>query len=287
MGYPQYPRYGRIAALLAGLATAILAGGAAQATTVQTFDGGGTNYTGVQHNSAPGPIVTAGGPTGSFLRVANDNVGNQANTVAFDRTWVGGFTRVRAVFDFRMGGAGNGADGLAFALLNTANFGATGGLGSSFSEEPNLAGSLGVGFDTHDNGAQDLSEDSVSLHHNGAKVAEVDLTGLIDLENNLFNRAEIEVIPQVGGSLVSLTVTPDIHGTPGAPIQAFDDVFVAGLVPYEARAAFAARTGGLNDNHDVDNVSIQFDVPEPGTLLLSALGVPALAAFVRRRRRRA
>jgi len=256
---------GPVVVAVASVLVCLFAAVSQAAVTSQDFDGGGTPYVGVQHGTAPPPAVTGGGPTGSFLRIAKDGEPNQQNTVAFDRTHLAGYTGVSGQFDFRMGGGGDGADGMGFAMLNTGNFGTSGGLTSFFSEEPNLTNSFGIGFDTHDNGGGDLSQDSVSLHFNGAKVAEVDLSGQIDLENNVFNRADLTIqrATDNSGSFVSLDITADIHGIPGTPIDVFDEEFIPGMAPYESRLGFSARTGGLNDNHDIDNVNFDFDAGLP------------------------
>ncbi len=252
---------------------------------VQDFDSPGTSpFTTTQYGSSPGPLVVSGGPTGNFLRVVNDDVNGQLGVVAFDRgSLVGPFPWLRIAFDFRMGGQGDGADGLGFAFLNTANYG-TSGAAPGFGEEPNLAGSFGLGLDIFDNGAADVSQDSISLHWNGSKVAEADLTGLMDLENNVFNHLEALVVPTAGGSNVTVVITPDALGaTPGSPLTVFNNYFIAGLSRYEGRLAFSGRTGGLNANHDIDNVVAQF-VPEPGSCLLFGGGL--LALLGRRRRRK-
>ena len=258
--------------------------------TFQNFDTtNSTIYTADRFDSAPAASIEADGPDGNFLRIAKDGVGNQRNTVAFDRSiagseWLAG---LEIEFDFRMGGDGDGADGMGFVLLNTADFGTSGGLGLVFDpEDPNLANSFGIGLDSHDNdgaGTGELGQDSVTLHFNGSKVVEVDLTGQMDLENNLFNRALVRITPGVGGSYVTMRVIEDYFGTQKT-IDVFINQFVAGMDPYEWRAAFGARSGGLNDNHDLDNVRISV-VPEPMTMLAVGLSLTGLGGYVRKRRR--
>jgi len=87
----------------------------------------------------------------------------------------------------------------------------------------------------------------------------------------------------VGGSNVWVTLTPDIYGVPGAPVAAFSGHFIPNLYPYEGRLAFAARTGGLNANHDIDNVRAAF-VPEPASMIVWGLGLLGLLVRLRRRR---
>ncbi len=52
-------------------------------------------------------------------------------------------------------------------------------------------------------------------------------------------------------------------------MAAVDVLCVPGYVPYEARAAFWARTGAATADHDLDNVAVQF-VAEPGTAALGS-----------------
>ena len=57
-------RHGWAAGLLLGV-------GVASADTIQNFDAGGTAYDLAQNNVNPPPTITAGGPTGNFLRLAS------------------------------------------------------------------------------------------------------------------------------------------------------------------------------------------------------------------------
>jgi len=225
---------------------------------MQDFDSLGTTpFITTQYGTTPGPLVVPGGPTGNFIRLANDNVANQRGAIGFDRGGLVGPSPggLRMQFDFRMGGGGDGADGFGVAFLNTANYG-TSGAAPNFSEEPNLTNSFGLGIDIHDNGAGDVSQDSISFHWNGAKVGEADLTGRMDLENGVFNRAQVLLAPTTDGAVATVVITPNVHGpTPGAPVSA--TVEIPGFNPYEGRLAFTARTGGLNADHDLDNIEAE------------------------------
>jgi len=169
------PRRGGIgiAKLLAAAFVAIAVSSLRAADTTQNFDAAGTAYVLSQNGSGPAAaLVNIGGANGNILRLAQATAGT-ANTVAFDRTALGGFSEVVVDFDFRMTpGTGKG-DGLGFALLNTANFGIAGEVTLFGCEEPSFAGSLGVGFDINQ-AAGELNANHVSIHFNSVKLAEFD-----------------------------------------------------------------------------------------------------------------
>jgi hypothetical protein len=78
-------------------------------------------------------------------------------------------------FDFRMTPGFGRSDGLGLALLNTANFGLFGPVEPQpplfAGEEPNFAGSLGVGLDIYQSTVMsqtELNNNHVSIHFNGA-----------------------------------------------------------------------------------------------------------------------
>jgi hypothetical protein len=122
------------------------------APTTQDFDSAGTSYS-LIHRGLTAPVVLAGdaASTGSFLRLVPAS-GNELGVVAFAAGSPGAFNSVIATFDFRITPPSGAlpADGLGFALLNTGFYG-TNGVGPYFAEEPNLSGSLGIGFDDYNN----------------------------------------------------------------------------------------------------------------------------------------
>ena len=220
-------------------------------TLYQDFDSaGGTPLTLTQAGTYPGPIVNDGGPTGNYMRLMDVDSGSQANRIAFDRALDGGVSNsLKATFDFRINPSSNPGDGYSILLLPTSTSGDAGGGASFTAEEPNVAGAFGVGFDLYP------GLNNVSLHWNGAQVAEVPVpTGDINLDASVFHRAEVTAQHVAGGSNVTVTLTPDVYGVPGTPVTVFSNQFVAGMTPYDYRAQFSARSGGAKLDVDLDNI---------------------------------
>jgi len=243
------------------LAIAVCMSSAASAATFHNFDGTGTPYAPAQLDNAPSPTQVGGGPTGAFLRIATATLAPpNHNTVAFDLTDPGAYPRVVVDFDFRINGQ---ADGLGFALLNTANFGTSGQVGSGLAtpvaEEPNYSGSLGIGLDIYQNGDPifDFNANHVSIHFDGQRIGQVDATPVMQLASTEFNHVRIILRPGGGFSDISVILTPN----GGQPVTLVDRFPVPGLDPYEGRVLFGARSGGLSANHDVDNIVVEFFDP--------------------------
>jgi hypothetical protein len=201
----------------------------------------------------PGPVCLSGGPTGSFLRLADTNAVS-INAIAFDLTDPGAWAQIIADFDFRMTprGSNSRADGFGFTLASTAVFGTRGPV-TSLSEEPNVAGSLGIGFDIHE-GPGEVSRNHVSIHLDAVKIAEVDATPSLDLASGQFTHAR--VIVRAGAHPPDVTVTLTPCGSPSVTL--IDRLPVPGLAPYESRVHLMARSGGEAALHDIDNLNVQF-----------------------------
>jgi hypothetical protein len=233
--------------LLLVLAALCLARGEGSAQpTVQDFDlpGVGTPYTLRNFGGLAAAQLLSEGP-GLFLRLAHQSH-DTLNTVGFDRTAPGRYLRVEAEFDFRFIPAGAfRADGLGFALLNTGEFAGT-GAEVAISEEPNLAKSIGVGFDIYQN-AGEPSNNHVSVHADGAQVAAFALDpGSFDLASGVFHHAGITIDFASAGALVTVSLDGVLAASQ----------LIAAAVPYESRAAFGARTGGEYAHHDLDNIAV-------------------------------
>jgi hypothetical protein len=227
------------------------------AQTFQDFtNAGGTSYTASPCGTAPAPSVLAGGPGGgNFIRLLQAADTNSVNTVAFDRSDPGGFTQATIDFDFRMTrGAGTGGEGFGFALLNTATNGNTGALCGP-AEEPNIPGALGIGFDIHQDAAPDLNSNHISVHFNNVMLTQVDVTPVIpDMASGQWHHARIVVRPGGGFSDVSILLTP----SGGVQTPLLSNFSVPGLIPYEARAYFGARSSTLTADHDLANVQVVY-----------------------------
>jgi hypothetical protein len=238
---------------------------AAPRGTFQDFDqpNTGTPYAlGVQ--VAPAAQMVEGGPTmeGKMLRLASGDPISptvNANSITFVRTDVGAPNQIVADFDFRITPQTGRADGPSFALLNTATYGTSGAVapqGPLFAaEEPNFTGSLGIGFDiyrsTHP--APEISDNHISVHFNGALVREFDLRNVLDLGAGEWIHARVVLRP--GGGFGDVTVSLTQCGR--APVTVVNQFKIPGLQPYESRAHFAARSGGLTAHHEIDNIHVQ------------------------------
>ncbi len=218
-------------------------------TLMQDFDNlGTTHFVANQYSSAPGPQVLP--PSGSerpsnYLRLIQQT-NSQANQIAFDRVAQGFYQRIEAEWDFSILA---GADGGAFALLNTGWEGITGPVSnpSPAWEEPRFTTGFSIGFDVYPN----ISD--ISLNWDGQQV--VEYSGY-DYRGSAFRHASAVIEFVSGGANVSLTIG-------GTPI--FTNYFIPGMTPYESRVAFGARTGGLNTNFDLDNIVVRWlnPVSEP------------------------
>jgi hypothetical protein len=227
----------------------------AMAATTQNFNSPGTAYVASACSAAPAPAILDGGPTGTgkFMRLVTAGTANSVNSVAFQNSDRGGFTTITAEFDFRITPASptNKADGLGFILLNTAQSDVSGGVCQG-AEEANAPGAIGIGFDVFQN-PTDTSANEVSINFNTALVGAFS-AGTVALGSGEWIHARIVVRPGGGLSSVSVFLTP----LGGAEVAVVSSFAVPGLVPFESRAYFAARTGGQSASHDVTNVSVTY-----------------------------
>jgi len=288
----------RLTAVYATIVALILST-SAWAETKATFEDLGDNDS--FHNlqtfgSAPGPDY--GGPgandgpgmTGDFL-LLSDALGDQNNWVMFDNTDEGEFDAAVFSFDFIMDSTatpGQSADGFSFGFYNTDLYDFEGEIGGAVhpAEDPKAAGVLGFGFDTWNNETEEdaqgaafgLEPDAVltdaqrtdyqemSVYYDGNRIARVDdtrqLTPPLDVDDG--DLAAGTGIHTVTGSVdfESAKVSLQVDGNP-----IFADLDVAGLVPFESRVGFSARTGGEWAIQGIDNLLVEWGdasiLPDP------------------------
>jgi galactose oxidase-like protein len=202
-----------------------------------------------------------------FLRLGHASVPN-CNSIAFDRSSPGLYRAVVAQFDIRMRPGNGRADGMGFALLNTAIYGNTGPVAPEaplfVAEEPTFEGSLGVGFDIHkadDRPAEEPSDNHVSIHFNRRLVAAYPVDkATLDLASG--QPIRVVVVARLGHGLSDVLVAL-LPLAGGAPVV-LPQTQVPGLEPYESRAYFGARSGGESAEQDLDNVTIRWlGLPDP------------------------
>jgi hypothetical protein len=244
--------------------------------TLQDFDSTGTAYTLAQAgSSAPAVLSANAGSTGAFVRLVPATAA-QIGVIAFDLSATGGFNSVVSTFDFRItspAGMIPGA-GLGFALLDTATYGTTGS-GQLFAEEPNLANSIGVGFDVYKDAStpSEPNNNHVSLHWNTAQVESAAIPSF-NMANGRFHRAQVIVRFWNNNAYVTVRLTPDINGTPGPTETVLQNALVPGVAPYQSRVAFGARTAAGWAAHDLDNINVQFSGNAAAAGGLSLLFLP-------------
>lgn len=265
--------------VVAAVAWSVLAWSAEAGEAHQDFDNPGADYEACQYVSPPAAAVI-GDPNkpsrGQVLRLATSPAVTHNGVVFAPWQPAACQDEVHVDFDFRITPVTGRADGLGLALVNTANYPATGCVapqGPLFvAEEPNFAGSLGIGFDVYRNeSAGELSNNHVSLHYNGAFVAPGEFQAVSDMGGGGWLHAHVRVRTEKGGARVRVTLKP--FGQPEELVV--DDVLVPGFAFHEWRVLLAGRSGGLSAHHDVDN----FHVVSTGCPQLDGQWQPAVLDF--------
>lgn len=205
---------------------------------------------------------------------AGENV--NSNSVTLDRTYTGAAESIVADFDLRLTPATGRADGFGFALLATSVWGTSGAVGAPaapfVAEEPNFNGSLGIGFDIFESGdLGDVDDNHISIHFDELRLTEISVADVLDLGGGQWLHVRILVEAGVGSSHVTVELTP----CSGRPVVVVDRFEVPGMSAYEARAYFAARSGGLTADFDLDDVRVLFRETAPAILSFAA---PAASA---------
>lgn len=235
---------------------------------------GGSQYQIWNRSGADPELIQVGDAPSmeGYLRVAPE-AGGVANVVAFDYAGSDPEAEYSASFNFRgLNENGNRADGMSFLLVPTDTYDEEGAETIDFGphEEPNLAGALGIGFDTFNNDAADQDEpeempdvgNHISVHYDLEKLTQfnldiVDEMDLVTDDPEVWHTAELFV----SGDQMTLVLT---DGADGSEHIIFDEE-IDGLSDLGSfRPVFAARTGGAFDHYEVDNFRlIGGDDPPP------------------------
>jgi hypothetical protein len=264
----QYSDFADLSAFtLNGSATALNAGGGVLfgGQKVLRLTDSNPNESGSAFLTNPIPLADAGGFRASFSTAFQFQITNPGGISDND---------------------GPGADGLCFVVQTVANnVGATGG-GIGYQGIPN---SLGIEFDTYDNGVGvgDPNGNHLGIDLNGSVNSAA--TALIDKRMNdgdLWN-AWVDY----NGATHDLEVRLTTDTTrPSAPTLAYNTDLTAVLAQENAFIGFTSGTGSAWGQHDIRSWTftntynpIGTTVPEPGSLALLIGAIPTLIAVRRRR----
>jgi len=235
------------------------------AATVNDFEGGGTpvSLEIFSGTTTPGATIEpTGGNPGGFLQLT-DAVNDQHTWATFDNTDAGTFPLSQFNFDFLIDPTATGpsADGFSFSYADTATFGTTGGIGAApfTAEDPAASGILGFGFDTWSNeGTWDTpgigtgsDYQEISVFWDGMLIERIDDTRLLGTPLVLDDATWHEVSGVVNFAAATVSLSVD-----GQAI--FSGLSLPGLVPFESRIMFAARTGGENELVAIDNLLVDY-----------------------------
>lgn len=269
----------------------------ASAALIEDFDGGGNTVYTFTNSGGTAPGLVATGVSGNSARLTNLDASNN-NSLAFDLNpsatgpAPGG---IRMAFDFRMssdqanadagGCCDSAADGMGFGLFATSVYGETGGAnptvmiqGSTAWERPAFNSAFAVGLDIFQN------IDVVSLNWDGVEVAMADVQGIVDLNNNQFHRAVVDITANGADAVADMWILEDVHGNT-MPRQVFAGQAIPGLDLSQLsdwRVIAGGRTGAAFVASDLDNIFVNA-VPEPSSILLLALSLFGLLGLRRQR----
>jgi hypothetical protein len=237
-------------------------------STTQNFTTPGTAYSLQQIGGPPLATILSGGPHGNFLGLAttptNPIAGNN-NSISFVTSDVGTYDQAMATWDFRVTPQfGTKGLGMSFALLNTGNYGTSGGAASSLPQQGLYNGSVAFGFDTTNN--------VVFVSMNSAIVSAAPAG--VNLTSGQFITATA-LVDFVNGT-VTLALTP----SGGGAVTVFNGTQIPGLTPYQSRVSLQASNAGspLNSaEFDLDNVNVQWSgLRQAGTIQFGSATYTAL-----------
>ncbi len=159
-------------------------------------------------------------------------------------------------FNFYAGG-GTGADGLSLSFTRLGNVGAVGEWGTN--------SGIAIEFDTYNNAGADPNDNHISLYYDGGLLAQASNLPL-NINSGQWHTARIAF--SFGN--IKIYLTPS-GGTESLVLN----YTISSWSAYSGQFNFGARTGGSTDLHAIDNfnATVTFATPEPGTILLSIIGL--------------
>ena len=144
------------------------------------------------------------------------------------------------------------ADGLSFACWTTPVYGTFGRRPGPRQRTvlPSVFAGLECVYCPDD--YQRKGSHEISLHFDGVERA--NKWSSFDYRTGTFTRVRVEIDFVTGGAEISVFVSDRL---------VYDRYFLAGMRPFDCRAAFGARTGGLKTTAMIDNISVSWQ--DPGT----------------------
>ncbi len=215
---------------------------------------------------------TVDGWDGGYVQLT-DAVNSQNNAISINDSTGAGWNTLTLDFDFRGSiGAAGGADGFGILLFPTSLGADTTTAPPNWQpEEPNVAGSFGLGLDTWANGDETGLGDEpasaggnhTSLHWNGATISSNTTLGSVVPEfllgNGTSDYIRGQLVLDVTAGTVSLTLDSAQDGIGTNVLTQYNNVPIAGLAADDFRVALRGRTGGANELIQFDNIRATTD----------------------------
>jgi hypothetical protein len=257
----------------------------ASATTISYTDFSSTS--GLQLNGNAAAAVDDGNR--KVLRVT-PSVGSQSGSVfSTSAITLGSDVSFSTKFSFNFNHPfGSGADGLVFVVQTVSNTAGGGGGGIGYQGLPN---SVGIEFDTWNNGSGDGNSDNhVGIDINGnvnSAALNTALPVILDSGEDLFAWVDYN-----GATNLLEVRLSNVDSRPLASLLSYTVDLVSVLGTPDAFVGFTSGTGAAGANHDVLSwefrdtfapVDVPNDVPEPTSLLLLLAGMAGLGVTRRSR----